>query len=258
MPDTVAFRLAAIILLIIAGSGSGGCLRSDATRCGDITCPIGRACAAGRCVDSSIMTACARHRDGETCALAAIGSGSCQTGMCIVGACGDGVINAIDACDGKELGGKTCLDFGSMYPEGLKCAADCSYDTSGCKGYCGDGLRQSNEQCDSKAFGGKTCITEGFYTGNLVCTSSCTINTGGCNGKCGDGIRNSFTEQCDGKDFGGSTCEARGFHGTVQELTCSAECSLDPVSCTCGDVMCKRDTQKCVMTDGIATCEAYP
>jgi hypothetical protein len=204
------------------------------------------------------MLACARRTEGTACELSQIGVGSCKSGMCIVGACGDGVINAIDACDGKDLGGKSCLDFGSMYPEGLKCAADCSYDTTACKGFCGDGIRQSNEQCDGKAFGHKTCITEGFYTGSLVCTSDCTINTGGCSGRCGDNTRNSFTEQCDGSDFGGSTCEERGYHGAVTPLLCTGECGLDPSSCTCGGVLCAKTKQKCVMTDELYSCEAFP
>ena len=47
--------------------------------------------------------------------------------------------------DGKALGGKTCLDFGSSDKAGLACAADCSFDTSKCTAFCGDGKKASTE-----------------------------------------------------------------------------------------------------------------
>jgi hypothetical protein len=250
---TVAYRRAAIFLLLLS---SAGCLASDAKPCGEMICPSGRVCArGGTCVDESLATACLQLTDGESCTVPMIGNGSCQDRLCIVGRCGDGVINAIDACDGEELGGKTCMDFGSVYADGLKCSADCSYDKTGCAGYCGDGVRQASEECDGADFGGKTCITEGFYRGAAVCTADCKINLGGCNGRCGDGIRNSFTEQCDGADFGDSTCELREFLGEVVPLKCTPECALDVTSCTCGGDRCARLTQRCVLSDGIYTCE---
>lgn len=259
MAATVGPRYIAIGLVVLAGAIAGefsGCVRSNAQRCGDITCPPGRACAMGRCVDEALVTACSRRHDGDACTLSAFGNGTCKASMCIVGICGDGVINAIDACDGSDLAGKTCMDFGSPYPEGLQCAADCSFDTTACKGYCGDGIRQSNEECDGTQFAGKTCITEGFYSGKLVCTSDCKINLGGCSGRCGDGVRNSFTEQCDGADLGSeATCASRGFLGpAVQPLTCTPQCSFDPSSCNCGGDMCARNSQQCVLVDNIPTC----
>lgn len=45
--------------------------------------------------------------------------------------CGDGMRGAGEACDGLDLGGQSCVDFG--FPGGvLACAADCSIDTSSC------------------------------------------------------------------------------------------------------------------------------
>lgn len=251
MGGMVALRAVAIILALAAAA----CVSSEARPCGDVICPAGRVCARGNCVDQSIAAACTRLVDGDACTVSEIGAGKCLDGMCLVGACGDGVINAVDACDGEELGGKTCLDFGSSYPEGLKCAADCSFDKSGCEGYCGDGLVQSSEECDAKELGGKSCISEGFYAGDVVCTSDCKLNLGGCSGRCGDGARNSFNEQCDAQDFGASTCAKRGFLGDVVALTCTDVCSLDPVSCTCGGARCARNTQTCVLSDGIYTCQ---
>ena len=48
--------------------------------------------------------------------------------------CGNGVREGLEACDGTDLAGKSCADFG--YLEGdLGCAPDCSdFDTSGCSG----------------------------------------------------------------------------------------------------------------------------
>lgn len=257
MLDIVAGQRARIAVWIIAmGIAMGGCVRSEAEKCGGLLCPIGSACAHGRCVDRSLATACARLTEGESCTLPEFGVGTCQSRLCIVGRCGDGEINAIDACDGENLAGKTCLDFGSSDAAGLTCTSDCSFDASSCTARCGDGIKHSSEQCDGIDFGGKTCLTEGFYSGKVACLSDCKINLGGCRGTCGDGVRNSFTEQCDGMDFGGSTCEMRGFYGAVAPLKCSATCSFDPSSCTCGGEMCARNTQQCVLRDEIYSCEA--
>lgn len=255
MRATMALRAAAIILAAIA---TAGCVTSEASTCGDLICPTGRVCARGACVDQSVVTACSRLIEGDSCSVVDVGSGTCQGGMCLVGRCGDGEINAIDACDGEDLGGKTCRDFGSERSEGLKCAADCSFDKSGCVGYCGDGVVQPSEECDGAELGDKSCISEGFYAGDLVCTSDCTLNRGGCSKRCGDGERNSFNEQCDGQDFGGSSCARRGFLGDVVELKCTEVCALDVVSCTCGGERCARNTQRCALSDGIYTCEAVP
>jgi hypothetical protein len=48
--------------------------------------------------------------------------------------CGDGAIDGDEACDGAELGGKTCVDVDESFVGGeLACAADCTYDTSACE-----------------------------------------------------------------------------------------------------------------------------
>jgi len=245
-------------IMVALGIASTGCATSQATRCGDLICPVGRACARGTCVDESIVTACGRLAEGASCTLPEIGTGTCQTGLCLVGTCGDGVINAIDACDGAELGGKTCLDFGSNDAGGLACTADCSFDTTRCTAFCGDGTKNTSEPCDGTDFAGRTCITEGFYTGKLVCTSDCAINVGDCSGRCGDNLRNSFVEQCDGADFDGSTCATRGYLGAVSPLLCTPACSFDPTSCTCGSELCLRNTQQCVLIDEVYTCEVIP
>jgi hypothetical protein len=232
-----------------------GCVRSEATTCGDKVCPATLACARGQCVDKAVVTACGKAADGAGCTVSDIGAGTCQAGLCIIGRCGDGKVDLFEACDGKELGGKTCLDFGSTDKAGLACAADCSFDTSKCTAFCGDGKKASSEQCDGKDFGKQTCITEGYYGGTLACTQDCMLNTAGCTGKCGDGVRNGFNEECDGADFGGMTCAKLGYLGAVTPLMCTATCSFDPASCACGIDLCTKTTQTCVDVNGTPTCK---
>jgi hypothetical protein len=253
----VGTRYAVIVfsLIVIAGCVITGCVRSEARSCGDKLCPKGQACARGACVDQSIVFACSRLAEGASCTMPEIGTGVCETGLCRIGSCGDGVIDPLEACDGAALGGKTCLDFRSTGSAGLSCASDCSFDISRCTASCGDGKKNTAEQCDGMDFGQKTCITHGFYSGSLVCTENCEVNTGGCIGMCGDGIRNGF-EPCDGNDFGTDSCMARGFLGEVTPMLCTSACSFDPTSCTCGGELCAKTTQRCVKADGIYTCMA--
>lgn len=250
-------RLAVAIVLVLAAGASlaGGCVASEATACGDVVCPIGRACGRpGHCVDEQVVSNCVGLAEGATCTVPEVGSGTCQSGLCLIGRCGDGAINAIDACDGAELGGKTCLDFGSTDPAGLGCTADCDYDTTGCVAYCGDGHRDEAEACDGEDFDGATCVDLGYYTGALLCNSDCTFNAGGCAGSCGDGDQNGF-EQCDGLDFGTTTCASLGYLGDVAPMTCTSECAIFGGSCTCGGVLCTPNTQTCVANGPIHSCE---
>lgn len=247
----------------LAIATAAGCVRSEATACGDRICPIGMACAQGTCVDQSFVLACARVAEGASCALPEIGLGVCENRMCRVGACGDGTVNPLENCDGANLNGKTCLDFGSTGKNGLACKADCSFDISKCTQVCGDGVKNTIEECDGTDFGTKTCITQGFYTGELVCMAGCKVNTGGCQGTCGDGARNGL-EACDARDFGTDSCAARGYTGdALVPITCTPGCGIDSSSCTCGGELCpntvlsngkKGPKQKCVLVDNIATC----
>lgn len=79
----------------------------------------------------------------------AIGGQSSQGGGTTNPVCGDGVKNGTEECDGSDLGGLTCLDFGSSSAAGLSCAA-CFLDTSGClaASECGNGIPEGGEQCD--------------------------------------------------------------------------------------------------------------
>lgn len=47
--------------------------------------------------------------------------------------CGDGIASSTESCDGSDLAGATCSDFG--FDDGtLLCTATCEYDPSGCSG----------------------------------------------------------------------------------------------------------------------------
>ena len=50
--------------------------------------------------------------------------------------CGNGQIDpkgaGMEACDGADLGGKTCADFGGTAEQALSCNTSCEFDTSAC------------------------------------------------------------------------------------------------------------------------------
>jgi len=243
------------ISFLLLGMTLVSCVRSSAVTCGELTCPIGRACIEDKCVDEDIVTVCSGRGEGAACNVPEIGDGVCQGGLCLVGACGDGLINAIDACDGTNLNGRSCLDYGATDPAGLACASDCSFDATGCTSYCGDATKNAEEECDAADFGNQGCTDFGYYVGTLICTDECTINIGDCSGQCGDGVVDDF-ETCDGTQFNGQTCESAGYLGDVLPIACSSTCSIAPSSCTCGGELCAKTTQRCVLTGGIYQCQS--
>jgi hypothetical protein len=53
---------------------------------------------------------------------------TCQAGC----ACGNGVLDPGESCDGAALDGKTCANFGMTDAPGLACNAECSFELIGC------------------------------------------------------------------------------------------------------------------------------
>ncbi len=53
---------------------------------------------------------------------------TCQAGC----ACGNGVRDPGESCDGSDLDAKTCGNFGSTDLPGLACDSECSFDLTGC------------------------------------------------------------------------------------------------------------------------------
>ena len=150
--------------------------------------------------------------------------------------CGNGVVEAGEDCDGRDLGGASCADF-DFSDGALVCGGDCHLLTDGCYS-CGDGEIALTETCDATNFGGETCASLGFAGGTLSCSADCqTIVTSACQPlpSCGDGMLNGG-EQCDGGALGGQTCITQGFD--LGQLACSASCTLDTTGCS-------FDTQNC-------------
>jgi len=141
---------------------------------------------------------------------------------CEPGACGDGKIASNELCDGSNLNGKTCQDFGYINPNTLRCRSDCmAFDTSGCIAVCGNGNLEPKEECDD---------------GNLVNGDGCTNLCKKENVTCGDNVI-SLNEICDGSNLNGKTCLDYGF-SNAGILRCSSNCSgFDITGChsVCGD-----------------------
>ncbi len=144
------------------------------------------------------------------------------------GRCGDGTVQAGEACEAAPLdvGGLTCGDFG-YYGGALGCNGACGIDLSTCVGTCGDGVLEGPEDCEDGDLGDATCNDIGYYGGELGCNASCRFDAGACAGRCGDDVVDAV-EQCDGSapDFG---CGDLG--GVIDRPTCSIGCSADATAC---------------------------
>lgn len=159
--------------------------------------------------------------------------------------CGNGLGEPGEACDGMDLKGATCQDYG--FDDGvLGCDVDCTLFDGGCY-HCGDGVKSMAEACDGGDLGGKTCASEGFGGGTLKCGADCkTVDTSACTplASCGNGVKEGG-EQCDGGQLGGQTCVGLGYdQGT---LLCSASCTFDTANCTVLD--CAGQGEFCVFDE---------
>ena len=141
--------------------------------------------------------------------------------------CGDDTIRETETCDGIDLAGNTCADFGFTGGT-LGCLSDCSsFDTSGCSGgpVCGDNAAEPPEVCDGTDLAGEDCASQGFAGGTLGCKADCTgFDTSSCSGGpvCGDNAAEP-PEVCDGTDLAGEDCASQGFAGGT--LGCKADCT---------------------------------
>ena len=252
---------AACVMLV--GFALAACVQSHASRCGDITCPIGTSCgpSGNTCVFTDMIEACQGLADGASCTVPGLTPNTCRQGVCQASRCGDGRITGAEECDGNLIGSATCLTKGFYQPEGLACGADCKFDTSRCVGRCGDGIKNGPEQCDpgvngkTPDLGKATCFTAGYYQpSGLACNDDCTFNTAACHGgKCGDGIINGL-ELCDGTAFPQvqqngklvtTDCSAIGFTGATTSLKCSKTCRYTTTSCLCTPTTRCNKNQRC-------------
>jgi hypothetical protein len=107
-------------------------------------------------------------------------------------ACGDGIIDAGEACDGANLAGQSCVSQG-FDAGSLSCAATCTFNTGACVTYvCGNGSCEPDEDscsCPSDCPDDpNTCANPcecGGIGGNCDCDAFC-IEFGDCcvNGPC--------------------------------------------------------------------------
>jgi len=125
---------------------------------------------------------------GETCESLGFGSGdlACSerctfdTESCLIQPkCGDGLVNQdSEACDGLDLGGKSCTLLG-LGDGVLACRSNCRLDASGCSAIpvCGDGVANLPvERCDAPDLAGESCESFGGAegAGSLACLDDCT------------------------------------------------------------------------------------
>ncbi|MBU1537570.1 hypothetical protein KKF84_19810 [Myxococcota bacterium] len=151
--------------------------------------------------------------------------------------CGNGAVEAGEACDGTDLAQETCASRGFEKGD-LACSEDCVFDESGCsKAVCGNGQLEEGEECEEGDFS-ETCRDFGFEMGTLACDAECLFDLSLCviPITCGDGNAMGW-EDCENGELGGETCEALGFAGG--SLLCDDSCQFDTLSCieeeTCGN-----------------------
>lgn len=183
------------------------------------------------------------------------GSGGATTGGDAPGACGNGVRDGDEECDGQDVGASACVDLG-FAGGALGCTQACTLDFSQCT-QCGNGTIDADEECDGANLGGvETCDQVGLGDASepVVCTANCTHDYSMCSG-CGDGIVTA-PESCDGADLAGETCESQGFDRGV--LACGSSCTFDVSGCQqCGDGI-KDPIEECDDQDfGGLTCADY-
>ncbi len=96
--------------------------------------------------------------------------------------CGNGVLEAPEACDGTLLDGQTCQTRGYIGGTLLCSAIICQFSERECDTgpVCGDAHIGDGEQCDGVNLNGETCVLQGFEGGTLGCTSECLFDTASC------------------------------------------------------------------------------
>jgi hypothetical protein len=180
-PLALAAWLALALACTFDGSAllSAGPPTSDGTLSGDSATNTGAGASTGN-VTTGVDTG-GGTGSGTTTALpetTAVAPASSGTGGPV---CGDGALQADEECDGADLGGKSCADFG-LGAGALACSAACTIDLGGCAPpqTCGDGTLDGDEQCEGTDLGGQTCAGLGFTGGDLACAANCTFDTAAC------------------------------------------------------------------------------
>lgn len=138
-------------------------------------------------------------------ALACTASCAFDTSACATAVCGNGVVDAGEACDDANASaGDGCA----------ACAVNPGYRCTGapsvCTTVCGDGMIAGGEQCDGSNLSGQSCISRGFTGGSLSCNPTlCTFVTSACTTvSCGNGTVERGEECDDGNTLANDGCTA--------------------------------------------------
>jgi hypothetical protein len=146
-------------------------------------------------------------------------------------ACGNGVIDAGEECDGVNLNGKTCADINANYGAyGLSCSSSCKFATTNCSGK----SCWRNSDCQS---GG--CTTSGT-SATYYCTSTLYSH------RCFTATTKTTCEALKAANNNTAYCE-----WVVQNGNCSAS-SLNVTTVVCGDGTCSgtETSYSCAMDCG--------
>lgn len=203
------------------------------------------------------------------------------------GTCGDDNQEPGEVCDGTDLAGQTCADFGCTGGT-LACEADCSgFDTSGCTDCptCdNDGVCEAFEDCNNCPNDCVAGTSGGAVCGNNVCETAegedCRTCPSDCNGRtggkpssrycCGDdvgcsnGVCNEAGNTCNPNPvIGGSYCCGDGTCSNGEDCgNCSVDCTTGPEAGNCDDGVDNDCANGTDCSDGACAtdpvCEAPP
>ena len=164
-------------------------------------------------------------------------------------ACGNGVIDAGEDCDGEKLKDDhaNCTDWDeTKYASGKVSCNSCKIDYTACvaKGgaKCGNSQLDDGEECDADKFkDNKTACTawdsDSYESGAVSCNNDCTVDFGQCVAKegasCGNGKVDNG-EECDGEKFQNNRTNCKTWNSDLYKdgkVTCKSDCELDYSAC---------------------------
>ena len=152
--------------------------------------------------------------------------------------CGDGVADGNEDCDGGDLAGASCQDFGFSNEDGLACSAQCTFDASNCAPVCDGQQVEPGEACDGDDLNGVTCMDFGFVNPDgATCNNCSAIDAEGCQATCGNGNMEPG-EACDGAVGMLFSCTDFGFTNPTNGAPLCTNCVPDPANCVavCGNM----------------------
>lgn len=236
---------------MIRGEGSKGHLGCQAncagfdvsecsapTTCGNGKLDVGESC------DGTLMNnaTCESVRGvGSTGTLKC--TSSCEfdiSGCGMPAVCGNGIVEAGEACDGANFNGATCASIVGAGSTGTLICSSCkTILTEHCSApsTCGNGKADADEKCDGADLKGMTCesVVGLGSKGTLRCASNCgNFDISGCTAPstCGDGVVQA-NEVCDGERLNDKTCATEVGNGSTGRLKCNLTCTgFDVSDCT--------------------------